>query len=446
MKTEQRLLFKLAAKGNSSDLFDLIRRSSIISEVPDVLTIRDEKGRQLTHVAAKEKNAACLNDLIKKGCKVDSKCNQGNSILHYACKSASLCCAIVCLQMGNSLRETNLIGETPLDVVPESKEETFGRLLRKAESEVNERAAKFHKLTSTLLNVKEIFKQDCINPVPVIEEEFLVLSKQELAKGPNVRYCKGYFKATPILVKHLTSDTSNSTETELKLLKETVLARNLRHSNILLLLGISLQTPTCSLMYEYPTIGFLHRILFQSTTLLCSTDVFNIARDISNALQYLHTEGYVHCSVASFSVTLSTNMTAKLCNLEHMMKLKNSTSISHLPSLYPYMSIEQLQGKRADQSNDIYGLGVVLFECLTREKMQDVNASQKRFNEKDMLSYRMKYIPESFESSIKLLIEECFASAEERPSASQIHHWIHCLLEGCITAHSPSKVKKISIT
>ena len=86
--------------------------------------------------------------------------------------------------------------------------------------------------------------------------------------------------------------------------------RNLCHENILLLMNFI--KPNWSLVFEYPTYGFLHRILFLLNKQFNSSDILKIAKDISNALNYIHTQGYIHNSVTTFSVTLDTNLLAKV--------------------------------------------------------------------------------------------------------------------------------------
>ena len=70
--------------------------------------------------------------------------------------------------------------------------------------------------------------------------------------------------------------------------------------------------PNWSLVFEYPTYGFLHRILFLLNKQFNSSDILKIAKDVSNALNYLHTQGYIHNSVTTFSVTLDANLSAKV--------------------------------------------------------------------------------------------------------------------------------------
>lgn len=97
--------------------------------------------------------------------------------------------------------------------------------------------------------------------------------------------------------------------------------RQIHHPNMLLALGIGknqTETESCKIIFDATdTFGFLHRVILQTGLELKSADVLNIGRDISSALVYLHSKELIHCSVASFSVTLTRRLNAKV-NLENI--------------------------------------------------------------------------------------------------------------------------------
>lgn len=85
------------------------------------------------------------------------------------------------------------------------------------------------------------------------------------------------------------------------------------------------------------------------------------------------------------------------------------------------MAPNQLRGHAADQPNDIYGFGVLLYESVTHNKMQDVNKNlMEHHNEKEELRFKLKLIPKTFEPSIHVLIKACLSSAGTRPTSGQV--------------------------
>lgn len=59
-------------------------------------------------------------------------CSEGNTALHYACMSASVCAVIILLSAGSDLHAINKHGESPLEVIPEKHQIKIGSLIRQA--------------------------------------------------------------------------------------------------------------------------------------------------------------------------------------------------------------------------------------------------------------------------------------------------------------------------
>ena len=94
------------------------------------------------------------------------------------------------------------------------------------------------------------------------------------------------------------------------------------------------------------------------------------------------------------------------------------------------MAPNQLKGMKADASNDVYALGIVMFECATNMSIQTIRPLLNNFKEKEVTSFLLKMIPKSLEKSISTLVSSCLVKAKRRASALQVFHWIDALL-GC---------------
>ena len=66
------------------------------------------------------------------------------------------------------------------------------------------------------------------------------------------------------------------------------------------------------LVFELPTIGLLHKLLFHEKVELDENQVMQIARDIAVAIQFIHESGYVHCSVTTNSVAVDVGYKVKV--------------------------------------------------------------------------------------------------------------------------------------
>ena len=82
------------------------------------------------------------------------------------------------------------------------------------------------------------------------------------------------------------------------------------------------------------------------------------------------------------------------------------------------MAYEQLRGEKSNYKNDIYGLGVVLLECMTKKRIQDI-APRDQVDKRD-LSQKLRLIPKQFEKSLTNLIESCLICHSQRATSFQV--------------------------
>ena len=101
---------------------------------------------------------------------------------------------------------------------------------------------------------------------------------------------------------------------------------------------------------------------------------------VGDAIQFLHSLGWLHASLSSHSVQLVNPTMAKLAQLEHLTReegeiqrdcsqsrvsSKNAKNIPHDPATLPWVAPEVLGGGRASKAGDVYSLCCVLWEAST---------------------------------------------------------------------------------
>ena len=82
------------------------------------------------------------------------------------------------------------------------------------------------------------------------------------------------------------------------------------------------------------------------------------------------------------------------------------------------MAYEQLRGEKSNDKNDIYGLGVVLLECMTKKRIQDI-APRDQDNKRD-LSQKLRLIPKQFVKSFTNLVKSCLIRHSQRATSFQV--------------------------
>jgi serine/threonine-protein kinase len=94
-----------------------------------------------------------------------------------------------------------------------------------------------------------------------------------------------------------------------------------------------------------------------------------IALGVCDALEYIHGHGIVHRNLRPEKILVGAEDHIKLTGFDVAAKegapRLTFTSLAQIVGTSPYISPEELKGKRSDPRSDIYSLGVILYEMLT---------------------------------------------------------------------------------
>lgn len=97
--------------------------------------------------------------------------------------------------------------------------------------------------------------------------------------------------------------------------------------------------------------------------------VADIVWQIADALEYAHSKGVVHRDVKPANILITGDQRVKITDFG--IARLNSSNLTHAGQLLGtpnYMAPEQIQGREVDHRADIFALGVVIYELLTRQK------------------------------------------------------------------------------
>ncbi|NXM75048.1 TEX14 kinase, partial [Serilophus lunatus] len=219
--------------------------------------------------------------------------------------------------------------------------------------------------------------------LPIIGEKDVVQADDEPAfsyhVGPHIIMTNSVWGGTRVTVKELCLQPQQSSW-KLRLadllLAEQEHSSKLRHPHLLQLMSVCLSSDLekTRLVYERVHFGSLNSILHERRTefpVLQTETIVHMLLQISDALRFLHSRGFIHRSISSYAIQIVSSGEAKLCNLEYMIQSKDSgehSDLTRIPvpvQLHRWSSPEVILEKPATVKSDVFSFCAVLQEALT---------------------------------------------------------------------------------
>ncbi|XP_061246122.1 inactive serine/threonine-protein kinase TEX14 isoform X5 [Bos javanicus] len=160
------------------------------------------------------------------------------------------------------------------------------------------------------------------------------------------------------------------------LIAEQEHSSKLRHPHVLQLMAVCLSPDLekTRLVYERVTVGTLFSVLHERRAqfpVLHMEVIVHLLLQISDALRYLHSRGFIHRSLSSYAIHIVSTGEARLTNLEYMMESQDGGAhrgLTRVPlptQLYNWAAPEVIIQKAATVKSDIYSFSVIVQEILT---------------------------------------------------------------------------------
>ncbi|KAF7456397.1 TKL protein kinase [Cryptosporidium felis] len=201
----------------------------------------------------------------------------------------------------------------------------------------------------------------------------------------------------------------------------TIISR-IRHPNVTLFLGV-VMSPLYCLVTELVPNGSLFDLLHGKNTILTSTQLLKISKEICCGMAYLHENGVLHCDLKSSNILLSKNFNVKIGDfgLSTLMDSPLETrKMLGCVGTHHWMAPEILRGEGFTKSADVYSFGIILWEMITKKiPHEDLNVNHIIAS----VGYGSKrpIIPENIPSAIKIVIQKTWdKNVGKRPSFKQL--------------------------
>jgi serine/threonine protein kinase len=174
----------------------------------------------------------------------------------------------------------------------------------------------------------------------------------------------------PVALKFLPPEIAADSVALNDLRRETARSHHLTHPNIIRLHDFQQSDHVAFISMEYVEGSTLSEWrLQQAQQVVTWEQMAPLAQQLCAALEYAHGEGVVHRDLKPANIMVDSRGRVKLADFgiatvvsDSMSRVSAARSTS---GTLPYMSPQQLTGKRPSVTDDIYSLGVTLYELLT---------------------------------------------------------------------------------
>jgi serine/threonine protein kinase len=174
---------------------------------------------------------------------------------------------------------------------------------------------------------------------------------------------------------------------------EFEIASNLNHKNIIKLVEYVTDADTPFIVLELFSEINLKQAMRKGPEPIAYM-LASIIEQISEALYYFHSKGYVHCDIKPDNILVNRDGLVKLIDFTIAKKAKTGLSKlfggkSKVEGTRSYMSPEQIRGQGLDPRSDIYSLGCMFYELLVGKPPFTGNTPN------DLLSKHLSAVPPS---------------------------------------------------
>ncbi|MBA0782670.1 hypothetical protein Gotri_000520 [Gossypium trilobum] len=166
---------------------------------------------------------------------------------------------------------------------------------------------------------------------------------------------------------------------------EVRITSQLRHKNLVQLIGWCHEKKELLLVYEFMLNGSLDSHLFDRERLLEWRVRYDIAQGLASSLHYLHFECkscVLHRDIKASNVLLDSNFNAKLGDfgLARIVSHEKAPQSTKFGGTLGYMAPEYVSSGTASQETDVYSFGIVALEIACGRRPIVANANRNEIN------------------------------------------------------------------
>jgi len=160
-----------------------------------------------------------------------------------------------------------------------------------------------------------------------------------------------------------------------RFINEARILAQLNHQNIVSIYDLTEESGQYYIIMEFVEGETIDIILDRESGYIHQSRVLNIFKQILSAFEYAHNKGIIHRDIKPSNIILRSDDTPKILDFGIAKIIESNLSLTktgtRMGSVY-YMSPEQVLGYNVDKRSDIYSLGVLLYEMLSKKLPYDI--------------------------------------------------------------------------
>jgi serine/threonine-protein kinase len=220
-----------------------------------------------------------------------------------------------------------------------------------------------------------------------------------------------------VAMKALSEELRDNAEAQRVFLSEARALATLRHPNLVAVHDVTSISGIALMVFEFVDGENLERRVGKGIR-LTERELVDVARQLAQALEYLHGRGVIHRDLKPANLILKPSGELKVIDFGLARSLEDiyakGTRVRGTPA---YMSPEQIQGADLSPASDIYQFGITLYELSTGEL--PFPAGDMGYAHVHMTPPPVSERAPDLHPDLAALIDRCLAkSPEDRPAAA----------------------------
>ncbi|XP_017080560.1 tyrosine-protein kinase Abl isoform X2 [Drosophila eugracilis] len=262
-----------------------------------------------------------------------------------------------------------------------------------------------------------------------------IMMKHKLGGGQYGEVYEAVWKRynNTVAVKTLKEDTMALKD----FLEEAAIMKEMKHPNLVQLIGVCTREPPFYIITEFMSHGNLLDFLRSAgRETLDAVALLYMATQIASGMSYLESRNYIHRDLAARNCLVGDNKLVKVADFGLARLMRDDTYTAHAGAKFPikWTAPEGLAYNKFSTKSDVWAFGVLLWEIATYGMSPYPGIDLTDVYHKLEKGYRMER-PPGCPPEVYDLMRQCWQwDATDRPTFKSIHHALeHMFQESSIT-------------